>query len=73
MHEFCFKKYVCIRRKFSFSFLLIYRFPAAGLRFSCKLLGLKTKVQGKENIVQNSGAVVLINHQSVLDLIGKTI
>lgn len=47
------------------------RIPAAGCRASCKLLGLKTEVKGKENIVKDSGCVVLINHQSALDLIGK--
>lgn len=28
-------------------------------------------MRGQENIVQNSGCVVLINHQSCLDLLGK--
>jgi len=43
--------------------------PAWGLRMSAWILGLKHKVEGKENIVKNSGSVVLINHQSALDLI----
>lgn len=43
--------------------------PAAGLRACCKFLGIKLSVEGKENIVQNSGCVVVMNHQSMLDLI----
>jgi len=30
-------------------------------------------MKGQENIVQNSGCVVLINHQSCLDLLGNCI
>lgn len=45
--------------------------PAAGLRACCRFLGLTHSVEGLENIVKNSGCVVLINHQSMLDLIGK--
>lgn len=33
-----------------------------------KVLGIKFEVRGKENIVQDSGCIVLINHQSMLDL-----
>lgn len=43
--------------------------PAAGLRACCRFLGLTHSVEGLENIVKNSGCVVLINHQSMLDLI----
>ncbi|KAL1508858.1 hypothetical protein ABEB36_003685 [Hypothenemus hampei] len=43
--------------------------PAAGLRLCSKILGLSLKVEGLENIVQGTGCVVLINHQSMLDLI----
>ncbi|KAK9744411.1 Acyltransferase [Popillia japonica] len=43
--------------------------PAAGLRLIAKLMGLKCTVRGKENIVKDSGCVVVINHQSILDLI----
>ncbi|XP_066259313.1 1-acyl-sn-glycerol-3-phosphate acyltransferase alpha [Euwallacea similis] len=43
--------------------------PAAGLRACCRFLGLTLKVEGQENIVKNSGCVVLINHQSMLDLV----
>jgi len=46
------------------------RLPAWGGRQISKLLGLKWEMRGKENIVQNSGCVVLINHQSCLDLLG---
>uniref|UniRef100_V5G2U3 1-acyl-sn-glycerol-3-phosphate acyltransferase n=1 Tax=Anoplophora glabripennis TaxID=217634 RepID=V5G2U3_ANOGL len=43
--------------------------PAAGLRACCRFLGLTYSVEGLENVVKNSGCVVLINHQSMLDLI----
>ncbi|XP_074025561.1 1-acyl-sn-glycerol-3-phosphate acyltransferase alpha [Leptinotarsa decemlineata] len=43
--------------------------PSMGFRAACKILGLKYTIEGKENIVRESGSVVLINHQSVLDLI----
>ncbi|KAI4492116.1 hypothetical protein M0802_010013 [Mischocyttarus mexicanus] len=35
---------------------------------SYKVLGVDYKVRGKENIVSDSGCIVLINHQSMLDL-----
>ncbi|ENN73689.1 hypothetical protein YQE_09717, partial [Dendroctonus ponderosae] len=44
--------------------------PAAALRACSTFLGLTLSVEGVENIVQNTGCVVLINHQSMLDLIG---
>lgn len=43
--------------------------PAALLRAFCKVLNLKVTVEGHENIIRNSGGVVLMNHQSMLDLI----
>ncbi|ERL92184.1 1-acyl-sn-glycerol-3-phosphate acyltransferase alpha isoform X2 [Dendroctonus ponderosae] len=43
--------------------------PAAALRACSTFLGLTLSVEGVENIVQNTGCVVLINHQSMLDLI----
>lgn len=43
--------------------------PAALLRASKKLYGLSYNVEGIENIIKDSGCVVLINHQSALDLI----
>ncbi|XP_043674284.1 1-acyl-sn-glycerol-3-phosphate acyltransferase beta isoform X1 [Vespula pensylvanica] len=33
-----------------------------------KVLGVKYEVRGKENIIHDSGCIVLINHQSMLDL-----
>lgn len=36
-----------------------------------KLLGIKFEMKGQENIVQDSGCVVLINHQSALDILGE--
>ncbi|XP_075226549.1 1-acyl-sn-glycerol-3-phosphate acyltransferase alpha-like [Lycorma delicatula] len=43
--------------------------PAWGARQISRLLGLKWELRGLENIVQNSGCVILINHQSALDLL----
>ncbi|CAG9858459.1 unnamed protein product [Phyllotreta striolata] len=43
--------------------------PAYLLRISRKLFGLEYSVEGVENVVKGSGSVVLINHQSALDLI----
>ncbi|KAI5727406.1 hypothetical protein M8J77_001900 [Diaphorina citri] len=44
-------------------------FAAWGARQISKALGLTWKMRGKEHIVQNSGCVLLINHQSALDLL----
>ncbi|VVC36829.1 Hypothetical protein CINCED_3A000712 [Cinara cedri] len=43
--------------------------PAWGGRQISKMLGLTWEMRGQENIVQGSGCVVLINHQSCLDLL----
>ncbi|XP_046668858.1 1-acyl-sn-glycerol-3-phosphate acyltransferase beta-like isoform X2 [Homalodisca vitripennis] len=43
--------------------------PAWGARQVSRLLGLKWEMQGKDNIVKDSGCVVVINHQSGLDLL----
>ncbi|KAJ3640669.1 hypothetical protein Zmor_027216 [Zophobas morio] len=43
--------------------------PAAGILFGCRLLGVTTSLEGHENIIRDSGCVVLINHQSMLDLL----
>lgn len=37
------------------------------------LAGVKFSVRGKQNIVKDKAAVILINHQSSLDLVGKLI
>ncbi|XP_011306131.1 1-acyl-sn-glycerol-3-phosphate acyltransferase alpha [Fopius arisanus] len=42
--------------------------PAWQLRKILNLLGLRFVVQGQENVVKKSGAVIVINHQSGLDL-----
>ncbi|CAK1599653.1 unnamed protein product [Parnassius mnemosyne] len=42
--------------------------PAALLRFSSRLLGIRWKVRGLENVDDSRGAVVLLNHQSSIDL-----
>lgn len=49
-----------------------FRLPSWGARQISKCLGLKWSVRGTENIVQDTGCVILINHQSAVDLIGKT-
>lgn len=45
------------------------RIPAAGIRMCCRLIGITTSLEGHEHIVQNSGCIVLMNHQSMLDLL----
>ena len=47
--------------------------PAWGARQISKILGVKFEVKGQKNIIQDSGCVVLINHQSIIDLLGKCI
>jgi len=42
--------------------------PAWAARMTSKILGLKWIMIGHKNIVQDEGSVVLINHQSCLDL-----
>ncbi|XP_046403182.1 1-acyl-sn-glycerol-3-phosphate acyltransferase alpha [Ischnura elegans] len=42
--------------------------PAWGSRMTAKLLGVKYKIRGKENICHDEGCVVLMNHQSAIDL-----
>lgn len=42
--------------------------PAALLRLSARLLGIKWTVRGLENVDDSRGAVVLLNHQTALDL-----
>ncbi|KAL1453407.1 hypothetical protein WDU94_007547 [Cyamophila willieti] len=43
-------------------------FAAWGARQTSKLLGISWTMRGKENIVQESGSVILMNHQSAIDL-----
>ncbi|KAK9511467.1 hypothetical protein O3M35_000116 [Rhynocoris fuscipes] len=43
--------------------------PAWGARQISKILGLKWEMRGHKNIVQDVGTIVLINHQSYLDLL----
>ena len=46
--------------------------PAWSERQLSKLLGIKFELRGHENIVQDSGCVVLMNHQSALDILGES-
>lgn len=43
--------------------------PAWSLKTVGRALGVKCTVEGKENIVQDSASVVLINHQSIVDML----
>ncbi|XP_014249050.1 1-acyl-sn-glycerol-3-phosphate acyltransferase alpha-like isoform X2 [Cimex lectularius] len=43
--------------------------PAWGARQISKILGLNFEIRGHKNIVQDVGSIVLINHQSCLDLL----
>lgn len=45
--------------------------PAWGCRWLCRILGASFEVRGIENISKSKGGVVLINHQSCIDLAGK--
>jgi 1-acyl-sn-glycerol-3-phosphate acyltransferase len=47
--------------------------PARGAVLIAKIIGMNFRFRGKENIVKDSGSVVLINHQSSLDLCGNCI
>lgn len=49
----------------------IHRLPAWGCRLLLRALGVTYEVRGLENIQPNHGAVVVINHQSAIDLTGK--
>lgn len=42
--------------------------PAASLRVWARIFGLRWKVRGLENVDNSRGAVVLLNHQSSIDL-----
>lgn len=42
--------------------------PAALLRLSARMLGIRWEVRGLENVDNSRGAVILLNHQSALDL-----
>ncbi|XP_039315308.1 1-acyl-sn-glycerol-3-phosphate acyltransferase alpha [Solenopsis invicta] len=42
--------------------------PARGAILIAKIIGMNFRFRGKENIVKDSGSIVLINHQSSLDL-----
>lgn len=49
----------------------IHRLPAWGCRLLLRALGVTYEVRGLENIQKNHGTVVVINHQSAIDLTGK--
>lgn len=49
------------------------RVPARCVVTIAKIIGMNFRFRGKENIVKDSGCVVLINHQSSLDLCGNCI
>lgn len=49
------------------------RLPAWGCRLLLRALGVSYEIRGIENIRKNHGAVVVINHQSGIDLAGKQV
>lgn len=63
VEEKCFNRY--------FNYFYFYRIPAFFLRCFARILGLRWKVRGLENVDNSRGAVVLLNHQSSLDLYGE--
>ncbi|XP_031850564.1 1-acyl-sn-glycerol-3-phosphate acyltransferase alpha isoform X2 [Nomia melanderi] len=38
------------------------------IKLCAKLMGVTFHIRGKENLVQDSGSIILINHQSILDI-----
>lgn len=52
-------------------FIDSFRVPAWGCRRLLRLLGVTFEVRGVENIQHKSGGVVVINHQSAVDLGSK--
>lgn len=48
------------------------RIPALGTRLIMWLMGLTYEVRGQEHINREKGGVIVINHQSGIDLAGKT-
>lgn len=49
---------------------VLLRGPAWACRQFLRLLGVSYEIRGTENIRKESGGVVLINHQSFIDLAG---
>lgn len=45
--------------------------PAWGCRILCYILGASFELRGAKNVKTDKGGVVLINHQSCIDLAGK--
>lgn len=48
-----------------------FRLPSIGCRLLLRILGVSYEVRGIENIQHERGGVVLVNHQSGIDLAGK--
>lgn len=53
-------------------FLFDCRMPAWSCRFILRLLGVTYEVKGLANINKTKGGIVLMNHQSALDLAGES-
>lgn len=51
--------------------VVLYRLPAYGCQWLLRLLGVSYDLRGIEHIQREHGNVVLINHQSSIDLCGK--
>lgn len=54
-------------------FFKFTRVPAWCIVQVGKLLGVSLEIQGLENINKDQGGVVMINHQSAIDLIGMNL
>ena len=66
----CMRQFLIQLLKILFLFVF-YSGPAWGCRQLCKALGVTMEVRGLENIRKDNGSVVLMNHQSALDLLGE--
>lgn len=51
--------------------MLIYSLPAFINRWLIRAFGVSFEVRGIENIRKDHGSVVIMNHQSLIDLSGK--
>lgn len=76
--EKCFVSFFFYKKKtllggltLSIWFCYFCRLPAWGLRVLEKPYDLHWEVKGRENMVEGSGSVILMNHQSFVDLFGK--
>lgn len=67
MHCKCIDVMINLQKCYIISHL---RWPALGCRWLLRTLGVTYEVRGIENIKKEHGSVVLMNHQSAIDLAG---